>query len=150
MGRCTEVTFQVQGAVGPSYLCAALTLDLQMPSHILTVYQRSDPSKEFIAKKVREQSNELEFLKRLNTSQPKSEHIISLHESFQTQSTSWAILPKLVSVADYLSFAPDQLVGKVCQVCRGLIKDVAYLHKFCIAHRDIKPENPCCRVGTSA
>jgi serine/threonine protein kinase len=39
------------------------------------------------------------------------------------------------------SFAPDQLNGKVAQVCWGLIKGVAYLHKFCIAHRDIKPDN---------
>ncbi len=120
---------------------AALTLDLQMPSHILTVYQQSDPSKRFVAKKVSKQSNELEFLKRLNTLQPKSEHIISLHESFQTQSTSWAILPEMDPVAWFVSFAPNELYGKVAQVCRGLIKGVAYLHKFCIAHRDIKPEN---------
>jgi len=112
-----------------------------MPSHILTVYQRSDPSERFMAKKVREESNELEFLKRLNTFQPKSEHIISLHESFQTQSTSWAILPEMDSVADYVSFVPHKLYGKVAQVCWGLIEGVAYLHKFCIAHRDIKPEN---------
>ena len=32
-------------------------------------------------------------------------------------------------------------MGKVAQVCWGLIKGIAYLHKFCIAHRDIKPEN---------
>jgi hypothetical protein len=32
----------------------ALTLDLQMPSYILTVYQRSVLSKKLIAKKVRE------------------------------------------------------------------------------------------------
>ena len=112
-----------------------------MPSHILTVFQQSDPSKRFIAKKVHEQSNELQFLDCLNTTQPKSEHIISLYDSFQTQSTSWAILPEMDSVADYVSFAPDRLYGKVAQVCWGLIKGVAYLHKFCIAHRDIKPEN---------
>jgi serine/threonine protein kinase len=113
-------------------------LDLQMPSHIPTVYQRSDPSKRFIAKKVGEESNELEILKLLNTFQPKSEHIISFHESFQTQSTSWVIVPKLCCV-DWL--APGQLYGKVAQVCWGLIKGVAYLHELCIAHRDIKPEN---------
>ena len=109
-----------------------------MPPHILSVYQRSDPSKRFIAKKIREQSNELEFLTCLNTFQPKSEHIISLHESFKTQSTSWAILPELDSVP---WFAPNELYGKVAQICWGLIKGVAYLHKICIAHRDIKPDN---------
>jgi hypothetical protein len=119
----------------PLSTCAALTLDLQMPSHILTVYGRSAPNKRFIAKKVREESNELEIFELLNTFQPKSEHIISLHESFQTQSTSWAVFPKMISLAH------GQLYGKVSQVCWGLIKGVAYLHKVCIAHRDIKPEN---------
>jgi serine/threonine protein kinase len=129
------------GATTPFYLCAALTLDLQTPSHILTVYQRKVPGKKFIAKKVREQSNELEIFELLSTFQPKSEHIISLHESFQTQSTSWAILPEMNSVAAYVMFSPDKLSGKVAQVCWGLIKGVAYLHTFYIAHRDIKPEN---------
>jgi serine/threonine protein kinase len=117
------------------YLCAALTLDQHTPSYILTVYQRSDPSKEFIAKKVDEGSNELKIFKLLNTFRPKSEHIISLHESFRTQSTSWLILPKMNSLPNV------QLDGRVVQVCWGLIKGVAYLHKLCIAHRDIKPEN---------
>jgi serine/threonine protein kinase len=126
----------------PFYLCAALTLDLQLPRHVFIVHQgRSDPSKRFIAKAVHEQSNELEIFKILNTFREKSEHIISLHESFQTQSTSWAILPKMDLVVYYVSFLPEILDGKIAQVCWGLIKGVAYLHKFCIAHRDIKPEN---------
>jgi serine/threonine protein kinase len=106
-----------------------------MPPHILTVYQRSAPSKRFIAKKVHGGSNELEIFKLLNTFQLKSEHIISLHESFQTQSTSWVVLPKMTSLAR------SQLYGKVAQVCWGLINGVAYLHTYRIAHRDIKPEN---------
>ncbi|KAF8501598.1 kinase-like domain-containing protein [Russula emetica] len=110
------------------------------PPHILTVYEQSVRSKKFIAKKVCEQSNELEIFKLLNTFQRKSEHIISLHESFRTQSTSWAILPEMNPVAGYVSLS-GQLHGKVAQVCWGLIKGVAYLHEFCIAHRDIKPEN---------
>jgi serine/threonine protein kinase len=109
--------------------------DQHTPSHILTVYQRSDPSKEFIAKKVDEDSNELKIFKLLNTFRLKSEHIISLHESFRTQSTSWVILPKLNSLPGV------QLDGKVVQVCWCLIKGIAYLHNFFIAHRDIKPEN---------
>jgi serine/threonine protein kinase len=40
-----------------------------------------------------------------------------------------------------ISLASGQLYGKVAQVCWGLVKGVAYLHKHCIAHRDIKPEN---------
>jgi serine/threonine protein kinase len=110
-------------------------------SHIFNVYQRSNPSKRFIAKKVHKRSNELEFLKYLNALHLKSEHIISLHESFQTQSTSWAIIPELDTVADYVLFEPYRLYGKVAQVCWGLIEGVACLHKLCISHRDIKPEN---------
>jgi serine/threonine protein kinase len=106
-----------------------------MPPHILTVYQQSDPSRKFIAKKLREDSAELKIFKLLNTFQLKSEHIISLCDSFQTQLTSWAILPKMISLAD------GKLHGRVAQVCWGLIKGVAYLHKHCIAHRDIKPDN---------
>jgi Protein kinase domain len=119
------------------YLCAALKLDLQMPPHILTVYQRSFPGKTFIAKKVPEESDEIKFLKHLNTRQQRSEHIISLHDSFPTQSGSWVILPKMRCVADIVSLAP----GKVAQVCWGLIKGVAYIHNLYIAHRDIKPAN---------
>src|SRR5216683_396214 len=66
-----------------------------MPPNILTVFRRSDPSEKFIAKKVREESNELEILKLLNNFQPRSEHIISLLDSFQVQSRTWAILPKM-------------------------------------------------------
>ena len=106
-----------------------------MPSHILTVYQQSDPSKKFIAKKVRADSAELRIFKLLNTFQLKSEYIISLRDLFQTQSISWAILPKMVSLAG------GRLYGGVAQVSWGLIKGVAYLHKHCIAHRDVKPEN---------
>jgi serine/threonine protein kinase len=131
----------IQGAPTLFYLCDCADLDLQMPSHILTVYQRSVPSKKFIAKKVREQSNELEIFEFLNTFQPKSEHIISLHESFQAQSTSWAILPQMISVTYYVDIEPNKLNGKAAQVCWGLIKGVAYLHRLYIAHRDIKPNN---------
>ena len=112
-----------------------------MPSHILTVYQRTDPSVKFIAKRVHEQSNEIEIFNLLDTFHPKSEHIISLHDSFRTQLTSWVILPKMSSLRGYVLLAHKQLDGKVAQVCWGLIKGVAYLHGFCIAHRDIKLQN---------
>ncbi len=126
----------------PLYLYAALTLDPQMQlSHILTVYRPSVPSKEFIAKEVREESNELEILKFLNAFQPQPEHIILLHDWFQTQSTSWAILPKMDSVADYVMVSPNELSRNLVQVCWGLIMGVGFLHRHCIAHRDIKPDN---------
>ena len=116
----------------------------QLPPHILTVYQSSNPSNELIAKKVRKKSDELKILRRLQTIQPKSEHVVSLLDSFDSFDpyfTSWAILPKMDSVAVYIEFAPQQLRGKVTEVCWGLIKGLAYLHGLYIAHRDIKPDN---------
>jgi len=113
----------------------------RLPPHIIPVYQPSFPSKDLIAKKVYKESDELELLKYLNNLQPKSDHIILLHASFQTQSTSWVILPRMDSIEHYVLFAPEQFDGKFAEVCWGLIKGVAYLHKLCIAHRDIKPAN---------
>ena len=82
----------------------------------------------------REESNELEILKLRNTFQPKSEHIILLHKSSQTQSIRWAVLPRMISLSR------GQLFGKVAQIRWGVIKSVAYLHRFCISHGDIKPK----------
>jgi len=112
-----------------------------MPPNILTVFRRSDPNKQFIAKKVREESHELEILKVLNNFQPRSEHIISLLDSFQVQSRTWAILPEMDSVKDYILGAPGELSEHIGQICWGLIKGLAYLHGHRIAHRDIKPDN---------
>jgi hypothetical protein len=83
------------------------------------VYRPLDSDKKFIAKKVREESNELEILKLLNATpgQPKSDHVIPLIESFG----GWAILPKLFSVDHYVVVAAKKLESKVVQVCLGLI-----------------------------
>ena len=112
-----------------------------MPPNILTVFRWSDSSKQLIAKKVREESSELEILKVLNNSQPRSEHIIALLDSFQVQSRTWAILPKMATVKDCILTAPDELSEHIGQICWGLIKGLAYLHEHHIAHRDIKPDN---------
>lgn len=94
-----------------------------------------------IAKKVREESNELEILNFLDTIRPMSKHVISLVDSFRTESTSWVILPKLSAVADYLDSTPHKPSDEVTQLCYGLIDGLAYLHEHRIAHRDIKPDN---------
>ena len=131
-----------QGAASFFYLLySALTLALQRPSHILTVYRPSDRRKQLIAKKVREESNELEILRILDTTQPKSEHVISLLDSFYTHPGQWVILPKMETVATYLTINPSKLDDSVPRICWSLIKGLAYLHMHCIAHRDIKPEN---------
>ena len=65
---------------------APLISNPQMPSHIITVYRPSDPTNELIAKKDRQESNELKILRRLNTIQPKFEHVVPLLDSFDSSS----------------------------------------------------------------
>jgi len=96
-----------------------------------------DSNKEFIAKKIREGSKELEMLRLLDTFPSKSDHVISLIDSFH----GWAILPKMGTVKNYVEFAPNPSESKVSRLCLGLIKGLTYLHEHHIAHRDIKPDN---------
>ena len=105
------------------------------------MYRSLDPKKKFIAKKVRQNSNELAILDFLNTIQPKSDHIISLLDSFHGQSRQWVVLPKMTRIAEYVWIDLKRLKSKAVQLCLGLIKGLAYLHERCIAHRDIKPDN---------
>ena len=112
-----------------------------MPPNILTVHRPSKPNTELVAKKFRKGSNELEIFKHLNTIQPKSKYVISLVDSFRTESKAWAILLKMDSIAYCVEHRPKRFINNVTQVCWDLIKGLAYLHGLRIAHRDIKPDN---------
>ena len=111
-----------------------------MPSHIHIVY-RPRPEEELIAKKVREESDELAILTHLNTIQPRSQHVISLLDSFYGRHGTWIILPRMGSISAYIANAPQRLESKATEVCWGLIEGLAFLHERFIAHRDIKPDN---------
>ncbi|KZT07816.1 kinase-like protein [Laetiporus sulphureus 93-53] len=129
-----EVIFDTSGV--------ALEPLFKMPSHILTVYRPSDPSTEFIAKELDEGSNELQILADIRRLSTKSEHVISLLDSFPGQAGAWAILPKIPNfLADYLAIVPHELRGNVVEICLGLIEGLTYLHENLFAHGDIKPDN---------
>jgi serine/threonine protein kinase len=93
--------------------------------------------KKLIAKKVQKESNELEILRFLDTIPLKSNHVISLIDSFN----GWAILPKMVSVNNQIRLPSEGFESNIPKICFGLIKGVAFLHEHRIAHRDIKADN---------
>jgi hypothetical protein len=127
-----------QGPGNPFLLIHHADARPQRPDHILTVYRPLDPNKKFIAKNVREESNELEMLRLLDAIPLKSDHVISLIDSFH----GWAILPKMVTVEYYVEFVCDLFESKVTQVCLGLIEGLTYLHEHCCLLTPFDDRNP--------
>ena len=117
---------------------------LQLPPYLRTVYRRDDPNKtEYIAKHVREGSNELAIHEYLRTRQSHSPHVISLIETIPSTTREWLIQPKLHSIRNQWFINGGDVAGRVRLGC-GLVKGLGYLHEHKIAHRDIKPVNLVC------
>ena len=122
-----------------------LTIFLQLPPYMHTVYRRSDQSKtKLIAKQV-SGSNELHILEYLETKQPRSPHIISLIEATPPITKEWLIQPKW-SRCHQSDLDAHGISGRD-QLGWGLVKGLGYLHKHGVAHRDIRPQNLVCAAG---
>ena len=123
-----------------------LTIFLQLPPYMRTVYRRGDRSKtKLIAKQVSEGSNELHILEYLETKQPRSPHIISLIEATPPITKEWLIQPKWSRC--HQSDLDAHGVSGRDQLGWGLVKGLAFLHEHKIAHRDIRPQNLVCAAG---
>jgi serine/threonine protein kinase len=110
------------------------------------VYRQSDPNKtEYMAKHVREGSNERAIHEYLQSRQSHSPHIISLIEAVPSTTREWLILPNLCCIRDqwFVDMSSTGDANRV-ELGWGLIKGLAHLHKHKIAHRDIKPGNLVC------
>ena len=140
-GSTWELIDKVQHRNHVSIHDVSLTIVLQPPANIRIVCRQGDPNKtEYIAKRVREGSNELAIHKYLHTRQLQSLHVISLIEVIPLTSREWLILPKLCSICDQWFMNGGSVDGRA-RLGWGLVKGLAYLHEHKIAHQDIKPGN---------
>ncbi|KAL5527000.1 hypothetical protein ACEPAF_8729 [Sanghuangporus sanghuang] len=109
----------------------------RLPNHV--VQATSSKGERVIAKLVLGGfSNELSFLKQLNTACSSLNHVIPLVETLKSAAGLLLILPKKTPI---LSLFPDILDHKSMPLSRQLIEGVAFLHRHKIAHLDIKPDN---------
>ena len=117
----------------------------QMPPHIHIVYRPSDPKKELIAKKVRKESNELAILKRLNTIQPSSEHVVSLLDSFYGLSGPWVILPRMVRLTHlFLSLFLTSIIEFGCHIGKPPIQLDMFLGRAELQRMLVAGTTSCC------
>ncbi|KAL0952274.1 hypothetical protein HGRIS_006564 [Hohenbuehelia grisea] len=114
----------------------------QLPAHVLLVLRPSHPAQRLIAKRIPNGSHEFRILQFLRRIEPQSENLISILHLYHAKTYSWAIFPKVArSLFGLCTATPRSCSGGMPQVCWGLIKGLAYLHKHRIAHRDISPSN---------
>jgi serine/threonine protein kinase len=100
-------------------------------------------SKEYIAKRIRRHSNEVQILRLLLSSEPPCDYVVQILETVKSKVNTFIVFPKLRSIFEELQLGGRVLGGRLVDMSRDLAKGLTFLHHNNIAHLDINPSNLC-------
>ncbi|KAH9047639.1 kinase-like domain-containing protein [Lactarius hengduanensis] len=114
----------------------------KLPPHIYCVRRIGALEKrEYIAKRIRHHSNEVQIIQSLGMTKAPSNHIIQMLEIIKLEVTTLIVFPKLGSISEELQFGGRVLHGRLIDLSRDLARGLTFLHDNNVAHLDINPSN---------